>query len=278
MKSIIVDCHCHVYPDSIAQKASDGISRFYNMPVRYDGRVSTVKTLASQAGITKAIIFSVATKPSKTSSINEFIASTAESDSGFFAGLGTLHPNSPDIRGDVSRLIELGLKGVKLHPDIQGFKLDDYRCLKIYELCEQNGLPVLVHAGDSRFDMSNPNRLQPVVEIFKNLTVIGAHLGGYSVWDEACSRLCGYDNFYVDCSSSLYAMAPHRAVEIIRSYGAGRVLFGTDFPMWNPVKEIERVRSLGLTEEELELIFFKNANRIFRLGLEQRENCTALPY
>ena len=41
----IVDCHCHVYPDKIAQKASDSISKFYNLPVRFDGRAQTIKGL-----------------------------------------------------------------------------------------------------------------------------------------------------------------------------------------------------------------------------------------
>lgn len=126
----IVDCHCHVYPDKIAQKASDSISKFYNLPVRFDGRAQTIKRLAREAGITKSIIFSVATKPSQTRSINEFIASEAAECGDMFAGLGTLHPDSDDLEGDMRRLLDLGLRGVKLHPDIQGFKLDDYRCLK----------------------------------------------------------------------------------------------------------------------------------------------------
>lgn len=160
----------------------------------------------------------------------------------------------------------MGLKGVKLHPDIQGFKTDDYRCLKIYEICEKNGIPVLLHAGDNRFDFSNPNRIKPILDIYKNLTVIGAHLGGYTVWETAAETLSGYKNFYVDCSSSLYAFTPERSREIIRMYGADRVLFGTDYPMWNPKEELSRLRALNLDEDELNGILYKNAVRLF--GLE----------
>ena len=77
-----------------------------------------------------------------------------------------MHPDSTDIVGDIEHLQELGLRGVKLHPDIQGFKLDDYRCLKIYELCEKKGLPVLLHTGDFRYDFSNPNRVKPILETY----------------------------------------------------------------------------------------------------------------
>lgn len=264
----IVDCHCHVYPDKIAEKAAQSTGGFYGLAMCYDGKVSTVKAEAEKAGITNCIIFSVATKPSQTRSINEFIAATVASDPKMFAGLGTVHPDSEDLEGDIDHLISLGLKGVKLHPDIQAFKIDDYRCCKIYDICERRGIPVLLHCGDKRYDYSNPNRMKPIMDIYKNLTVIGAHLGGYSVWEDARRELAGYDNFYVDCSSSLFAFTPEEAREIIREYGAKRVLFGTDFPMWNLSDELKRFFAMELTEEENDLILYKNASRLFNLGLE----------
>ena len=58
---------------------------------------------------------------------------------------------------------------------------------------------------------------------FPNVRVIGAHLGGWTVWDEAVRQLCDIDNLYVDCSSSLFAMSPERAAEIINIYTPDRV-------------------------------------------------------
>ena len=69
---------------------------------------------------------------------------------------------------------------MKLHPDIQAFALDDPRALKIFELCERENVPALLHTGDYRYDYSNPNRLLPVLKAYPSLTVIGAHLGGWS--------------------------------------------------------------------------------------------------
>ena len=106
--------------------------------------------------------------------------------------MGTLHPDSENIKADIEEIVNLGLKGVKLHPDIQKFKIDDYRMLKIYELCESNGLPILMHTGDNRYDYSNPNRLIPVLDIYKDLTVIGAHMGGWSIWEDAYKTLSKY--------------------------------------------------------------------------------------
>lgn len=260
----IIDCHCHVYPDKVARRAVEGIGAFYDLPMCCDGTLRDLTEKGAAAGITHYLIFSVATKPSQTRSINEFIAALARDSGGRMTGLGTLHPDSPDLEGDIAHLEELGLKGVKLHPDTQGFKLDDYRCLKIYSLCEGR-LPLLLHTGDRRYDYSNPNRLKPILEIYPGLTVIAAHLGGWSIWEEAAQELHGYPNLYVDCSSSLFALTPARAAELIRLYGSDRVLFGTDYPMWLPLEEVARFNALPLEEEERQRILHGNAERLFGL-------------
>jgi len=258
----IIDAHCHIYPDKIALKASESTGNFYSIPMCLDGKISTLLEHGEKAGIEHFVVQSVATTPKQVSSINNFIANAVAGSEGKFTGLGTLHPDSEDIEADVNEIISLGLKGVKLHPDIQQFKIDDYRMLKIYELCEGR-LPILMHTGDHRYDYSNPNRLMPILDIYKNLTVIGAHFGGWSIWEEATEKLSKYEKFYVDCSSSLYAMTSEKAKELIVSYGTNRVLFGTDYPMWTPEEEIERFMQIELTEKEREDILFSNTAKLF---------------
>ncbi|MBQ2774999.1 MAG: amidohydrolase [Clostridia bacterium] len=263
-KHKIIDAHCHIYPDKIAQKASAHTGDFYNISPLLDGKISTLLEHGEKAGIEHFVVQSVATTPCQVSSINNFIADSVAQSNGKFTGLGTLHPDSDDIEADVNELIGLGLNGVKLHPDIQQFKIDDYRMLKIYELCEGR-LPILMHTGDSRFDYSNPNRMKPILDIYTDLTVIGAHLGGWSMWEEATENLCKYKNFYVDCSSSLYALTPEKAKELIMAYGTKRVLFGTDYPLWEPEAETARFMQLELSEYEREDILYNNAAKIFNI-------------
>lgn len=261
----IIDAHCHVYPAAIAHKAADATGRFYGgLPTTCDGTVEALLAEGARSGIDHFIVQSVATKPEQVRSINRFIAREMEQHPGVLTGLGTLHPESRDIAGDVAELFALGLKGVKLHPDIQRFKLDDCRCMKIYELLEGK-VPLLLHTGDKRFDNSNPNRLMPVLNAFKNLTVIGAHFGGYSIWEAAAEQLAGIPNLYVDCSSTMFALDDETVVRLIRLYGADRVLFGTDYPMWSPAAEVEHFIRLDLTEEERDLILHRNAERLFGL-------------
>ena len=265
----VIDSHCHIYPEKIAAKAVAGTDRFYDTVAACLGTPADLLEVNAEAGIDHSIVQSVATTPKQVQSINEFIAAAVAAAPERLTGLGTLHPNSDCLREDVEHLISLGLKGVKLHPDIQDFKVDDYRCLKIYELCEEFGLPILMHTGDKRYDNSNPNRLIPILDIYDRLTIIGAHFGGWSIWEEASRVLCDKPNLYVDCSSSMPWISDEKTVEIIRRYGAERVLFGTDYPMWSPVKELARFMTLPLSDSEKRVILSENAVRLY--GLKKAE-------
>lgn len=262
---MIIDSHCHIYPDKIAAKASAATGNFYTLPMFCNGTVSELLSCGEKAGIDAFVVCSVATTPHQVHSINNFIAQAVNDNPGKIFGIGALHPDSEDIEGDIENLIELGLKGVKLHPDIQGFKLDYEGCLKIYEICEKKKLPVLIHTGDKRYDNSNPDRLIPLLKAYPELTVIGAHFGGWSIWEKAAQQLCNMPNLYVDCSSSFYSLDDETAKELISAYGEDRVLFGSDYPMWEPEKELARLHSLYLGKEAEEKILYKNACRVFNI-------------
>ncbi len=264
-KFYVIDSHCHVYPQKIASAAVSATDAFYGIKSEFNGTVGMLVDQMKKSGVDHALIQSVATTPKQVASINNFIAETVRNSGGKFTGLGTLHPDSDDLEADVQQILSLGLRGVKLHPDIQRFKIDDYRCLKIYELCERENLPILMHTGDNRYDYSNPNRLLPVLETYTSLTLIGAHLGGYSVWDEAAEKLSVLPNFYVDTSSSIPFLGIEHAKQVIERYGVDRVLFGTDYPMFSQFSEISNLFSMGFSEEEYEKIFSLNVKKIFGL-------------
>lgn len=263
----IVDAHCHIYPDKIADKAVEAIGNFYDLSMYYDGRYSTLVEYGSKIGVKHYVIFSVATTPKQVHSINTFIAETVKMSDGLMTGLGALHPDSDDIEGDIAEIISLGLKGVKMHPDFQKFHIDDEKCYKIYEACQKNNLPVLLHTGDHRYDYSNPDRMKKVLEDFPGLTVIGAHFGGWSCWKEAAETLSEFKNFYVDCSSSFDWLTVEESRHLVKAYGADHVLFATDFPMWNHETEYKRFMDMKLTDEENRLILYKNAVKLF--GIEE---------
>lgn len=70
---------------------------------------------------------------------------------------------------------------------------------------------------------------------------------------------------WLDTSSSFAFLGKVRSREIIRAYGAERIVFGDDFPMWDHKSELDTLFSLGLTDREYEQILSGNAKEI--LGL-----------
>ena len=100
---------------------------------------------------------------------------------------------------------------------------------------------------------------------FPKLKVLASHLGGFAAWDEAESVLQGSENIRFDTSSSVCLMSPERAVRMIRKFGVDRCMFGTDFPMWDPLKEAETLLSLGFNFEDYRKMFSENAKEYLNL-------------
>ena len=261
----VIDAHCHVYPDKIASIAVKGTADFYGIPTAADGTVNGLIDIGNNAQIDRFIVQSVATTPHQVQSINNFIAQQVSLHSDRLIGLGALHPDSEDIKADIFHILELGLKGVKLHPDIQRFKIDDRKCAQIYTLCQTYSLPILMHTGDYRYDFSNANRLVPVLDEFDTLTIIGAHFGGWSVWEDSCKKLAGRKNLYVDTCSSFPWINSDYAIKLIRAYGADRVLFGSDYPIFHPKNDLDTFMSLDLTNDEKHLILSDNAKKLYNI-------------
>ena len=149
-----------------------------------------------------------------------------------------------------------------MHPDFQVFPIDDPRLFPIYELLEDK-LPVMLHMGDPRYDYSHPARLRRVLDLFPKLQVIAAHFGGYSMYELAYETLKDKDCVF-DVSSSLMFLPEGMAERYINNYGAERMLFGTDFPLWDPRVEVGRFLQLKLTPDQMEQIANKTAKRILK--------------
>ncbi len=261
----IFDSHVHVFPEKIAEKATNATGDYYGVKMYSIGNVDNIKEEMKKAGIKKCLIHSTATRADQVIHINDYIAKLV-SENKEFVGFGTMHPDFPDIEKETERIKALGLLGIKLHPDFQGFAIDEEKAMPMYEAARGN-FPILFHVGDKKSDLSHPERVARVCELFPDLTVIAAHLGGYSVWDEAEEYLVGkHENLYFDASSSIDFMDGEQAVRIIENHGTDKVLFGSDFPMHNPKGTAEKLKSFGFSKRDLKRIFYKNARKL--LGIK----------
>lgn len=260
----IIDFHAHIYPDKIAEKASHSVGDFYTIPMQKVGSVEALFQSGKPAGVERFVVQSVATVPRQVESINNFIHDTCLEHPNSLIGFGTIHPDMENPLDEIERCLQMGLCGIKIHPDVQRFYMDDPAMFPIYDAI-QGRVPILIHCGDYRYDFSHPRRLAHILDEFPRLEVVGAHFGGWSLWDLAMEYLL-QRRCWLDTSSSFAFLGRVRTREIIRAYGADRIVFGDDFPMWDHQDEIDQLLSLELSAEEYDLIFHQNAKRILRIS------------
>lgn len=260
----VIDFHSHVYPDLIAKKAAKNVSEFYSIAVKNENsNVATLLESGDKANIKKFVIHSVATTPRQVRSINRFISSECAKHKDRLIGFAAAHPDLETSLEEIDKAINLGFKGLKIHPDTQAFNIDCDKMLPIYDYI-QDKIPILIHCGDYRYDYSHPRRLARILKMFPKLKVIAAHFGGWSIWDLAMEYLLN-ENCYLDTSSSFNFLGKVRSREIIKAYGAERLLFGVDFPMGNHKAELDFFLSLNLSDKENKLILHDNAAQLLNI-------------
>lgn len=256
----VVDVHVHIYPEKISERATQSIGRFYNIEMdAQDGTVTRLYEMIERSPITHCVVCSVAVKPATVSSINDFIAQEV-ADHNNLMGFMAMHQDFDDPAVEIERAQQMGLCGIKLHPDTQAVNMDDPRLMKVYDIARACHLPLIIHCGDYRYDYSHPRRLKRILHEFPGLVVDAAHFGGWSIQDWALEFLEDEDCF-LDMSSSMRFLGPRRTRELVYAYGTDRILFGSDFPMWKPVDEYEQFSSLGFSDSELEDMCWHNAER-----------------
>ena len=259
----IIDIHTHIYPDKIARKATDSVRDFYHIDgSNMDGTVEMLLKRGTEAGISRYVVLPVSNAPNRVRSINSFILEQTRIHDNFI-GFGTVHADMEDLSGEVDWILSNGLRGIKMHPDSQRFPIDDPRLYPVYDAVEGR-IPVLLHMGDQRYNYSHPLRLRKILDSFPRLEVIAAHFGGYSMFQTARELLDDTDCVF-DISSAMMFMEKGEAERYINHYGAERMAYGTDYPLWNPVQEVKRFQQLDLTDAQFDQIAHKTAERILKL-------------
>lgn len=259
----IIDLHTHIYPGEIARKATDSVRDFYGIHDGcMDGTAQMLLERGDQAGIERFVILPVAIRPDRVQHINDFILEQARHNDRFIP-FGTVHAAMEDLTVEVERLLSGGAKGIKMHPDCQRFCIDDPKLFPMYEAISGK-IPVMLHMGDLRYDYSHPARLRRVLELFPKLDAIAAHFGGYQMYEEAYTQL-NDKNCIFDISSSLMFMEDGVAEQYIGMYGAERMAYGTDYPLWDPIQEVKRFLQLDLSDDQFEQIAYKTATRFLNL-------------
>lgn len=281
---MIIDFHAHTFPEQLARRAIARLSDSAHIKNYSDGTLDGLRRSMHAAGIDHAVLLPVVTKPSQAEDINRLAEETNRRfrDTGILS-FGGIHPDNDDYKDILRGLADRGIPGVKLHPVFQKTDFDDIRYLRIVECASENGLVVLTHAG---FDISFPGadhaavpRIRSVLRQIRPDKLVLAHMGGWGCWQDA-EELLADCSVYLDTAFSLdplrsntgrdtaaehTSLSRERFLRMVRSFGADRILFGTDSP-WTDAKEaLELVRTSGLTSAELDAVLSGNAARL--LGL-----------
>lgn len=262
-----IDFHTHCFPDALAVKAVGRLSDVSGgLTPHTDGTLAGLRRRMVEEGVSASVVMHIATNPTQQRKVNDF-AATIQNSVDIFS-FGSVHPDAPDALEELERIWALGLKGVKLHPDYQGFAVDDERMKPIYRKISELGLITLFHAGlDYGFAPPYgcmPQALARALDWFSS-PVIAAHWGGIGCGEEVLTHLCGRD-VYFDTSFGYGTMPKYYAEKIVEKHGTGRMLFGTDSPWHTAAMERRLLDSLGLSDAEREQIAGGNAKRL--LGIE----------
>jgi predicted TIM-barrel fold metal-dependent hydrolase len=176
-------------------------------------------------------------------------------------------------RRTIEEMAALGAKGVKLLPMQHHVHANDRRLWPVYETAARLRLPVLSQSGGggpvsppSGDHWGRPRYFAEPAAAFPSVRFILAHLGtGYE--EDVIALTRDHANVYTDTSTVPSRVRDGRLdreglARLVRGIGIGHVLFGTNWPLYDPRADIEVIDSLPLTDGEKQAIFFENASTI----------------
>ncbi|MBQ6847687.1 MAG: amidohydrolase family protein [Clostridia bacterium] len=262
---MLIDFHTHCFPEKIAQKAIEKLSFASGGLTPYtNGTVSGLKQLMNEQGVDKAVVLNIATNARQQTSVNDFAASI---NGGNIISFGSVFPDSEDCVYELERISSLGLKGVKLHPDYQGFSVDEEKMIPIYKKISSLGLITIFHAGfDYGFPPpygATPDKMERALK-YLDCPVVAAHWGGIDCGEAVIKHLCGKE-IYFDTSFGYGNMPKYYAQKILETHSADKILFGTDSPWHTAEMEMRLLKTLDLGSGDFEKITHQNAEKLLRI-------------
>lgn len=210
--------------------------------------------LLDEAGIDQAVIMTYADAPVLKADALQYIHDACKKYPDRLIPYARINPHAVNAAALLEEaIVDLGMKGLKIHQESVTAAAHHDSIIRLVKKAAAFNAPTLFHSGDEA--LSLPLQFTKLAEVAPEATIILAHMGGYHHTEDAI-RVCEkYGNLLVDTSACPY---PDKIKEAIERLGAHRVLFGSDGPGCNPKLELQKVRRIGLSEEELQLVLHDN--------------------
>jgi predicted TIM-barrel fold metal-dependent hydrolase len=219
-----------------------------------------------RAGIQRAIVCSVATRPGQVRKITDWSAATASERLIPFA---SIHPDFEHPESETERVASLGLKGLKFHPLYMDCPADDPRTVRIAHAAARAGLAMVFHAGFDvayeKDDRASPRRLRAVHDAVPELRLVASHLGGWRCWEEVLECLAGQP-VYLETSWVNGHCPADLLARILARHSPDYLLFGTDAPWRDQASELAWFRGLALPEDDKRRALWDNGHRFAGLA------------
>jgi uncharacterized protein len=235
-------------------------------PARFDAYLAA-------EGVDVALLFAeYSPKVTGIQAVEDLLPLTAHSDRMRLVANVNPHLHYP-VEEELARQLGLGAVACKVHPVHGGFPANDRAMYPAYALCQDAGIPLVVHCGTSTFPGSmnayaDPVLLDDVLRDFRSLDVVLAH-GGRGWWYDAAAFLAlSHERVWIELSG----LPPSR----LRDYYARqswsrltrKMIFGTDWPgVPGIARNARAVAELCPSDEVAGLVLAGNAARVYNLKL-----------
>jgi len=210
-----------------------------------------------------------------TREVNDWIADFTRDHRDRLIPVGSVNPlHELDVRGEIKRVLDLGIGMIKIHPPHQLFSPNAYRgelwqLAEVYRECEERRVPVMFHTGTSVFPrarnvFADPMPVDDVAIDFPKLPIILAHAGRPLYGETSLFLARRHPNVHIDLSGIPPKSLPKYFPRVAQL--ADKVLWGTDWPspgVVSPRRNIDEFLSLGFSDDVLQKIFWDNASRLF---------------
>jgi len=236
-----------------------------------DGTVDPARFDAYLAGegVDIALLFAeYSPKVTGIQPVEDLLPLTAHSDRMRLVANVNPHLHHP-VEEELARQLDLGAVACKVHPVHAGFPANDRAMYPAYALCQQAGIPLVVHCGTSTFPGSmnayaDPILLDDVLRDFRSLQVVLAH-GGRGWWYDAAAFLAmARENVWIDLSGLPPQRLPAYYARFDLRRLAAKCIFGSDWPGAPGIAaNAKAVAKLDLDPGDLRGVLGGNALRVY---------------
>ena len=160
------------------------------------------------------------------------------------------------------RYLGKGLKGIKMHPNLQGFMVNDEIIYPLMEIARDYHVPVYTHCGTPIYSL--PYQILDLAGQFPEVPIVMGHMGyNYEYMEDSIRVAEMAPNLFLESSLTASSNALFdNFFNMIIDYDAGKLLFGSDTPESDMIIELEKLRSLDISKEDMNRILGENAKQL----------------